>query len=179
LYTVRMEQASSEMNFLPTEQHNFTYTTEHGCTVDYTVSEYCSITGILGTGSLDTCYGYPTCEGFSTCWQTCNGWWTHNGYTCSISCGGWTCTPHTCCTSCGNFTCVAILTCMGTCIQTCPETCDTCQGHGWTCNATGCQNTCSTCDQPTCSITCDTCDTCDTCVTCEDTCIGPGCIPVP
>lgn len=35
LYRIRMEQASSEMHFLPTEANTFTYTAEKGCSLDY------------------------------------------------------------------------------------------------------------------------------------------------
>ena len=131
LYTVRMEQASSEMNFLPTEKHNFAYNTEKGCTLNYCVADNCNSAVPLHTSSQNTCYGYVTCEGSATCWQTCYGY-THGGYTCFATCyNWWTCTPATCHYSCGAYTCVAVFTCMGTCVQTCPETCETCQGQGW------------------------------------------------
>jgi hypothetical protein len=38
LYIVRMEQASSEMNFLPTEVNGFTYTAVKGCELTYDIS---------------------------------------------------------------------------------------------------------------------------------------------
>jgi hypothetical protein len=180
LYTIRMEQASSKMHFLPTEKNNFTYTAEQGCTMDVSFQKLPSDAGIFSTSSPDTCYGQITCEGSYTCSQTCYGW-THGGITCLITCNMWTCTPETCLITCGNYTCVAVITCMGTCVETCPATCETCEGQGWTCDATSCQETCSTCDQPTCPDTCwDTCDdpTCPyTCErTCHYTCEKP-CIP--
>ncbi len=179
LYAIRMEQASSEMNFLPTAVNGFTYNTEKGYTVDYNSSTYCSAQ-LLTTSSNDTCYGYSTCDGSYTCWQTCSGY-THGGYTCQPTCYVWTCTPETCDITYCAFTCVAVDTCMGTCSATCPSTCETCMGQGYTCDATSCQSTCSTCDQPTCPDTCwDTCQgqTCwETCGrTCFETCQKP-CVP--
>ena len=42
LYTFRMEEASSEMNFFPKQKSNFTYTAEKVYTVDFAVSaKYC------------------------------------------------------------------------------------------------------------------------------------------
>lgn len=68
-------------------------------------------------------------------------------------------------------------------VQTCnPPTCYyTCQGMGWTCDATGCLSTCITCVGETCPSTCEyTCDdpTCaETCEsTCRYTCTKP-CVP--
>ncbi len=197
LYTFRMEQASSEMNFLPTDKNTFTYMSEKGYTLEYNAANSCC-EAILGTSSYETCYSYYTCVGYYTCSQTCDGF-THGGYTCLPTCyNWWTCNLYTCSLSCNDFTCVGVFTCMGTCVQTCPETCDTCydtcwstcEGQGWTCNATGCQSTCSTCDQPTCPPTCwetcegptcaDTCwETCEvTCDTCAKTC-GEDCGPDP
>lgn len=179
LYTVRMEQASNKMGFLPTTVNSFTYTTEKGYTIDYSGAAHSSVQP-LSTESNDTCYGYATCDGFFTCWQTCYGY-THGGYTCSPTYCVWTCTPETCNVTWCSFTCVAVDTCMGTCSATCPSTCETCAGQGFTCDATSCQSTCSTCDQPTCPDTCwDTCEgqTCwDTCgPTCFETCQKP-CVP--
>jgi hypothetical protein len=179
LYTVRMEQASSEMNFLPTAVNGFTYNTRKGFTVNHEGSACCSAQ-LLSTGSVDTCYGYSTCDGSYTCWQTCYGY-THGGATCLPSYCAWTCTPETCSPTYCSFTCVFIDTCMGTCSSTCPSTCQTCLGQGYTCDVTSCQSTCSTCDQPTCPDTCwDTCEgqTCwETCgPTCFETCQKP-CVP--
>jgi hypothetical protein len=175
LYMVRMEQASSEMNFLPTDVNAFAYNTEKGCTFEYGIAEYCYGAVPLDTGSQDTCYGYLTCT------PSCFNGWTCDGWTCWVSCDGFTCSGITCWYSCDVFTCQWPYTCPNTCPATCGSTCSTCQGQGWTCDATGCQNTCSTCDQPTCPNTCwETCDdpTCfDTCErTCRYTCNKP-CIP--
>jgi hypothetical protein len=173
LYTYRMEQASDTMNFLPTEQSTFTYTAKQGCNLNCRAENHCG-EGILSTTGLETCYGYFTCQGYYTCSQTCEGY-THGGSTCLTTClNWWTCTQYTCDLSCDGYTCVAAFTCMGTCVVTCPETCETCQGQGWTCNATGCQQTCYTCGftcEATCPATCEgtTCPwTCEE--TCEDTC---------
>lgn len=92
LYTVRMEQASTKMNFLPTEMNEFVYTAEKGYTVDYDLQIY-EYTGLFIGGVTcqhtcpytceqtcpaicpDTVY---TCKGhlcpqtyWNTCWQTC------------------------------------------------------------------------------------------------------------
>ncbi|KYK37620.1 MAG: hypothetical protein AYK19_00010 [Theionarchaea archaeon DG-70-1] len=94
LYTVRMEQASSEMNFLSTEMNNFTYTTGNGYTLNYDVSGGCCNGGkLLGTCSntqcgpscWNTCAGF-TCSGEPTCSDTCPKW-----NTCHITCSGYTC----------------------------------------------------------------------------------------
>ena len=158
LYTFRMEQASGEMNFLPTDKNTFTYMSEKGYTLDCNPADSCC-QAILSTSSFETCYSYYTCVGYYTCSQTCDGF-THGGYTCLPTCyNWWTCSLYTCSLSCDNFTCVGVFTCMGTCVQ------------GWTCDATGCQSTCSTCDQPTCPSTCwETCPD-----TCWETCEGPTC----
>lgn len=162
LYTVRMEQASSEMSFLPTEMNTFTYDTEKGCVLDYNVSNFC-----YGAVPLDT-DGSDTCQGYFTCYPSCFGY-TCYGWTCWGSCFGWTCSGWTCFDTCDHFTCSAPDTCPYTCDYTCPATCYTC--GGWTCDATSCQETCSTCNQPTCPNTCwETCDD-PTCLnTCEQTC---------
>jgi hypothetical protein len=67
LYTVRMEQASSQMSFLPTEMNNFTYTTEKGYTVNYDILARCDYAGLSFGGF--TCP--ETCP--YTCEQTCPG----------------------------------------------------------------------------------------------------------
>ena len=81
LYTYRMEQVSSKMNFLPTEQSIFAYTTEKGCTVDYTV---------LGSGHIQPAEKLTTrtCEG-ETCEDTCPN--TCSGATCPNTCDQYTC----------------------------------------------------------------------------------------
>ncbi len=91
----------------------------------------------------------------------------------------------TCPPECYTFegTCMGSYTCCITCFfETCWITCETCEGQGYTCDDTSCQDTCvGTCDEPTCSYTCpETCDdpTCfETCErTCRYTCEKP-CIP--
>ena len=78
LYTVRMEQASSGMNFLPTEMNDFTFTAEIGYNLNY-VPEYCGAESphvyAKTYGGGDTCWGYYTCP-FTckyniTCYYTC------------------------------------------------------------------------------------------------------------
>lgn len=115
LYVMRMEQASSKMNFLPTEMNPFTYTTEKGCVLNCDVAtRYCSGARPCDTTPGDTCE--PTCLK-----MTC--------YTCELSCylSCWeTCVIGTCEPTCNSFTCQ--YTCY-TCDQpTCPETCEpTCE----------------------------------------------------
>jgi hypothetical protein len=170
LYTVRMEQSSSKMNFLPTAVNEFTYTAEKGYTVEYCMIGYCSKIQPLAVDTSETCSGW-------TCYASCLGY-TCSGFTCWGSCDGWTCFGVTCWNSCDQFTCSAPDTCPDTCDWTCPVTCITCEGY--TCDETSCQETCSTCTE-TCPNTCwETCDdpTClDTCErTCHYTCEKP-CIP--
>ena len=146
LYTVRMEQASSGMNFLPTDVNGFIYSTEKGYTVNYCTADTCG----GGAQILNTMPGVTFCD---TCFPECmtTEWTCHGNYTCYYTCQGPTCPL--------------------TCAPTCPVTCYTCQGQGWTCDATGCQDTCSTCDQPTCPDTCwETCDDPTCPYTCERTC---------
>lgn len=77
LYTVRMEQASNKMNFLPTEMNGFTYTAEKGYTMNYDILEcYCAEPLIVTW--QPTCEFYPTCDTCETC----------------VTCG--TCYPDTC-----------------------------------------------------------------------------------
>lgn len=104
LHTVRMEQASSEMNFLPTAMNNFAYTSERGYGLNYDVAGYCNSAVPLDTG------GAPTCEvSCDPCLNTeCNTCWS----TCVSTCS-------TCVSTCSN-TCVS--TCR-TCVYTCPYTC--------------------------------------------------------
>lgn len=177
LYTVRMEQVSSAMHFLPTAVNGFVYNTESGYTLDHGLN-YITVTPATPT------YIGPTCD--YTCAYTCEGH-THFGLTCWYTCGNFTYLVHTCEMSCGLWTCdggatcsTCVQTCLPTCQYTCPATClNTC--NGYTCDDTSCQNTCYTCDQPTCPATCwDTCEgqTCwDTCgSTCFETCEKP-CVP--
>ncbi|MBU7022559.1 MAG: hypothetical protein HXS40_00200 [Theionarchaea archaeon] len=123
LFTLRMEQASSKMSFLPTVMNGFTYNTENGYTLNRCAVGYCGV-GLRGTDA--TCH--PSCD---TCAATCPD-------TCYNTC------PDTC-----NSTCP--VTCPATCYSTCPYTCDdpvTCQGEhtceetcGYTCPFT-CGGTC-------------------------------------
>jgi hypothetical protein len=114
LYTVRMEQVSSAMNFLPTEKNSFTYTTESGYTLEYNSAQdvygmqylYYQVTNhmyytCLGLTCILSCYQEQTCFVYETCLYTCN-------YTC-VTCWYY---------SCGG-TC---LTCSDTCFK-CPNTC--------------------------------------------------------
>ena len=96
LYTVRMEQASSKMNFLPTEMNEFTYTAEKGYTIDY---------------DLQADYDYSVLPlGGPTCQHTCP-------YTCSLTCPNGICQDKTC----GHPICQP--TCGYTCEVTCPVIC--------------------------------------------------------
>jgi hypothetical protein len=129
LFRVRMEQASSEKNFLPTEQTPFTYTAESTYTLTCEVSGGCS-----GIGPLYT--GHNTCQ--DTCPETCE----------DDTCEETTCaTCYSTCTSTCPNTCTN--TCPSTCTNTCPETCEeSCAGTCWTCPATcvwTCSKTCDTC----------------------------------
>lgn len=96
LYTLRMEQASSKMNFLPTEINEFIYAAEKGYELNYNVRGYCKGTTPLGTKPPLSCEE-PTC-----------------GPSCDPTC------PYTC----DNPTCPE--TCPYTCEFTCWSTCITC-----------------------------------------------------
>lgn len=62
LYVFRMEQQSTKMNFLPTPEHDFTYTSEDGYTIN-TISEgYCGAVPLVSFAW--------TCS-YSTCLKTC------------------------------------------------------------------------------------------------------------
>ncbi|MBU7029879.1 MAG: hypothetical protein HXS48_23290 [Theionarchaea archaeon] len=109
LYTLRMEQASSEMNFLPTEMNGFTYTAENGYTLNHEVSGYCSSAALLDTG-VWTCEPNThewTCKTCDTC-LTCD--------TC------FHCETQNTCDTCDTCT----YTCASTCKATCPFTCLNC-----------------------------------------------------
>lgn len=108
LYTVRMEQASSKMNYLPTVMNSFTYTAEKGYELDYDVLGCCDAK-LFDVPTASTCEGgtcgEETC--LYTCWETCS---TCYG-TCPVTC------PNTCENTCEG------LTCEGTCYpDTCPWT---------------------------------------------------------
>lgn len=124
LYIIRMEHASSKMNFLPTTVNQFMYTTEKGYTVECNAAGYKSVLP-LSTSPASTCD--PTCN--DTCEDTCE-------WTCYQTCG------NTCASTCPS-TCS---TCVSTCWHTCPSTCSTCPITCW--------NTCGpTCDE-SCGGTC-------------------------
>jgi hypothetical protein len=110
LYTVRMEQASSAMNFLPSEKNNFTYTTEPGYTLEYNGAQ--DMYGMQYLYYPGTNLMYYTCHGL-TCYFSCN-----QGQTCFLY--------ETCRYTC-SFTCESCLyySCWGTCL-TCSSTCVTC-----------------------------------------------------
>jgi hypothetical protein len=113
LYTFRMEQQSSKMNFLSTERNQFTYTIEPGCILNVGLAgEYCSGIHPLDTG-VWTCYG-STCGGDTcilTCPESCYG--TCNDPTCQA-----TCNP-----TCDEFTCSGPTCSYPTCdLPTCEET---------------------------------------------------------
>ena len=96
LYTFRMEQASSKMNFLPTAVNGFVYTAEEGYNFNYSATGCCGDVKPLDTGDATptcalTCY--PTS---CTCWQTCDDPTCPN--TCPVTCVP-TCTG-SCCQSC-------------------------------------------------------------------------------
>ncbi|MGD2248114.1 MAG: hypothetical protein PVF58_06880 [Candidatus Methanofastidiosia archaeon] len=110
LYTLRMEQASNKMNFLPTKTNGFMYTAESG----YTLT--CAITGYRGgVTPLNTKPGDTYCESCipETCEETCD-------WTCFETC------PNTCEDTCEGPTCP--YTCSG---PTCEGTC-TPSGCPWT-----------------------------------------------
>jgi hypothetical protein len=111
-YTVRMEQASSKMDFLPTAVTTFTYTAESGYTVHYDVTAWCGgkAADITEGRSCDgTCYD-PTCP--LTCNPTCDS------STCD-TCEGYTCEDTSCQLTCD--------TCTNTCGFSCWETCPPCR----------------------------------------------------
>ncbi|MBU7046644.1 MAG: hypothetical protein HXS54_09430 [Theionarchaea archaeon] len=124
LFSIRMEQASSEKNFLPREMIRFTYSTEKGFTLT-AECEGCGGVSLLDLKSQRDTECDETC--FNTCPPTCD--------TCGSTCDG-TC-PYTCDDP----------TCPSTCSETCPSTCDyTCDDP--TCAYT-CEQTCHyTCEKP-------------------------------
>ncbi len=116
LYTLRMEQQSSKMSFLPLEINGFIYNTENGYILDYGVQGCCGgVTPNLIT--LKTCDGTctePTCP--DTCRLTCDDPTCDD--TCPVTC------PLTCDTC--DQTCASCDTCI-TCESSCMGiTCDTC-----------------------------------------------------
>jgi hypothetical protein len=80
LYTLRMEQASSEKSFLPTSTNAFTYTAEKGYTWNYDISEgCCGATPLIMTFQ-------PTCEFYNTCDYTCTSTCPSTCSTCPVTC---------------------------------------------------------------------------------------------
>lgn len=84
LYTMRMEQASSEMNFLPTAVNEFTYNTRDGYTMNYGfgTDRFAVYSRPIGAFAICT---YRTC--YCTCCTCCTCWCTCCGYTCSYCWG--------------------------------------------------------------------------------------------
>jgi hypothetical protein len=112
LYTYRMEQASSKMNFSPVTSPQFTYSAESEFALDYTITACCGVQ-LLDVKTISTCVG-ETCETcWSTCVNTCENTCVYTCYTCVNTCG------LTCVSTCS--TCVS--TCWNTCVSTCPNTC--------------------------------------------------------
>ncbi|MBU6997570.1 MAG: hypothetical protein HXS41_08590 [Theionarchaea archaeon] len=104
LYTVRMEQASSKMNFLSTPVNEFTYSTEGGQTFGYHITgRTCACWGDQTPQlplTCNTCDDYyceePThCGTCVTCYSTCQDTCPNTCSTCS-TCSGSTCEPATC-----------------------------------------------------------------------------------
>lgn len=123
LYTFRMEQASSDMNFSPAALNNFTYTAQSGCNM-HPITGVCGGVEPLEPPTYSTCDPEKCTPTGSTCCGTCEN-------TCVITC-------ISCVNTC-NSTCVN--TCGGTCVNTCEYTCvstcytcvDTCL---WSCSVT-------------------------------------------
>ncbi|MBU7027737.1 MAG: hypothetical protein HXS48_12445 [Theionarchaea archaeon] len=90
LYIYRMEQASSKMNFLPTEMNSFTYKTEKGYTLDYNIPKgYGGNAEPVGGCTLHATTCVNTCPDTCpwTCQETCNGW-TCDDTSCQPGCPG-------------------------------------------------------------------------------------------
>ncbi len=121
LYTLRMEQVSSHMNFLPTAVNKFTYITEGGYTLKCRVcgrfdgvNPFAPVTDEPGCteAPMFTCRETICVTTCPTCTNTCPN-------TCQVSCNG------TCYASCYG-TCYEQtyqVSCYGTCYDTCWETC--------------------------------------------------------
>lgn len=133
LNTVRMEQASSKMSFLPTSVNEFTYSAENGYILSYDTTGCCSVEPLAPTG-----------QEIETCWPEC----TTTEPTCPSTCEGDTCqgTCSTCSTCQGQgYTCDQT-SCQYTCESTCGVSC------GGTCSSTCEQN--PTCGASTCDYDC-------------------------
>jgi len=111
LYAFRMEQASSEMSFLPKEKTTFVYTTERGYTLNYDTAEACNVWGSNYGGDVPTahtCFPHRCLHTYALDRRTCSG-------TCILTCWG------TCGGTCRDSTCQH--TCLETCVFTCFGTC--------------------------------------------------------
>lgn len=134
LYTYRMEQSSSKMNFLPSTMNTFIYTTEKGFTLNYEFQRDCADAEPLAPTWPNDPTCSPTCGGETcpnTCEESCEG--TCFVETCEGTCDEETC-PITCWSTC-NPTCTSPYTCKhSTCAPTCNDTCTS----PWTCYQSGC-----------------------------------------
>ena len=96
LYTVRMEQACSEMHFLPTATTAFTYTALQGCTLDYDIQKVENTDTTPNATWYNLTYCYFTCYWRTCRYNTCN-YPTCKRYTCEfITCEYYTCYWPTC-----------------------------------------------------------------------------------
>lgn len=111
LYTLRMEQVSNKMGFLPTEMNGFTYTAESGHTLNWAAAGCCS-----DVKPLSTSPGSTYCESCipETCEESCE-------WTCFETC------PYTCSTCQGQGHTCDNTSCQATCWDTCWYTCCTCK----------------------------------------------------
>ena len=108
LYNIRMEQASSDSNFLPVEMNRFTYAAESGINLAYEAPEGTCFDAPLATKLTQCLPECPPTE-YSTCCETCM-------FTCVSTCS-------TCVSTCGS-TCVnTCSTCVSTCANTCSASC--------------------------------------------------------
>lgn len=88
LYTLRMEQASSEMNFLPTTVTTFTYFAEEEYTVEHSALGWCNGANPLSTlewTCIDSTCG-NTCNTCYSCWPTCEPSKRTCPWTCGLGC---------------------------------------------------------------------------------------------
>lgn len=145
LYTVRMEQVSSKMNFLPKEANQFIYTAIKGQEIFFNIKS----NGIFDDPpetegpSCDSIH-CNTC-GVTECGESC-GLECETMENCPTgdpeTCGGASCTP-TCGSTCDDPTCYGP-TCPFTCYQTMVGTCCTCYSCDFTCFQT-ITGTCCSC----------------------------------
>ena len=87
LYTFRMEQASSESNFLPTAVNEFTYNTKNGYTLNW---------GFVTDGS----FPYNGSGGVFELWYPTQYWREHTCSKYQGTCIGLTCDIRTCICTC-------------------------------------------------------------------------------